>query len=65
MILIGEGLFCGRLRPSDYGPGLFLLIPVVDRMIRVSLRTVERDWPRARAWLQKELGSTAPPGSAR
>jgi RNA polymerase sigma factor (sigma-70 family) len=22
----------------------------------VSLRTVERDWPRARAWLQKELG---------
>jgi RNA polymerase sigma factor (TIGR02999 family) len=22
----------------------------------VSLRTVERDWPRARAWLRKELG---------
>jgi RNA polymerase sigma factor (TIGR02999 family) len=22
----------------------------------VSLRTVEREWPRARAWLQKELG---------
>ena len=22
----------------------------------ISVRTVERDWPRARAWLQKELG---------
>ena len=32
----------GRLRPKDYGPGLFLLIPVVDRMVRVSLRTVVR-----------------------
>jgi RNA polymerase sigma-70 factor (ECF subfamily) len=27
----------------------------------VSLRTVERDWPRARAWLQKELGWAPPP----
>jgi regulator of protease activity HflC (stomatin/prohibitin superfamily) len=35
----------GRLRPSDYGPGLFLLIPIVDRMIRVSLRTVVHDVP--------------------
>ncbi len=35
----------GRLRPSDYGPGLFLLIPVVDRMVRVSLRTVVHDVP--------------------
>jgi regulator of protease activity HflC (stomatin/prohibitin superfamily) len=35
----------GRLRPMDYGPGLFLLIPVVDRMIRVSLRTVVHDVP--------------------
>jgi regulator of protease activity HflC (stomatin/prohibitin superfamily) len=35
----------GRLRPSDYGPGLFLLIPMVDRMIRVSLRTVVHDVP--------------------
>jgi len=35
----------GRLRPSDYGPGLFLLIPLVDRMIRVSLRTVVHDVP--------------------
>jgi len=35
----------GRLLPSDKGPGLFLLIPVVDRMIRVSLRTVVHDVP--------------------
>ena len=35
----------GRLRPYDYGPGLFLLIPIVDRMIRVSLRTVVHDVP--------------------
>jgi regulator of protease activity HflC (stomatin/prohibitin superfamily) len=35
----------GRLRPQDYGPGLFFLIPVVDRMIRVSLRTVVHDVP--------------------
>jgi regulator of protease activity HflC (stomatin/prohibitin superfamily) len=35
----------GRLQPADYGPGLFLLIPIVDRMIRVSLRTVVHDVP--------------------
>ncbi len=35
----------GRLRPSDYGPGIFFLIPVVDRMMRVSLRTVVHDVP--------------------
>jgi len=35
----------GRLRGSDYGPGLFFLIPVVDRMVRVSLRTVVHDVP--------------------
>jgi regulator of protease activity HflC (stomatin/prohibitin superfamily) len=35
----------GRLQPTDYGPGLFLLIPVVDRMVRVSLRTVVHDVP--------------------
>jgi len=35
----------GRLRPMDYGPGLFLLIPIVDRMVRVSLRTVVHDVP--------------------
>ncbi len=35
----------GRLRPTDYGPGLFLLIPLVDRLVRVSLRTVVHDVP--------------------
>jgi len=35
----------GRLRPMDYGPGLFLLIPIVDRMVRMSLRTVVHDVP--------------------
>jgi regulator of protease activity HflC (stomatin/prohibitin superfamily) len=35
----------GRLRPFDYGPGIFFLIPIVDRMVRVSLRTVVHDVP--------------------
>ncbi len=35
----------GRLRPVDYGPGLFLLIPIVDRMTRISLRTIVHDVP--------------------
>ena len=35
----------GRLRPQDYGPGVFFLIPIVDRMVRVSLRTVVHDVP--------------------
>jgi regulator of protease activity HflC (stomatin/prohibitin superfamily) len=35
----------GRVRDHDYGPGLFLLIPLVDRMIRVSLRTMVHDVP--------------------
>ena len=35
----------GRLRPIDYGPGFFLLIPIVDRMVRISLRTVVHDVP--------------------
>ncbi len=35
----------GRLRTFDYGPGLFFLIPIVDRMTRVSLRTVVHDVP--------------------
>jgi len=29
----------GRLLPQPKGPGLFLLIPVVDRMVKVDLRT--------------------------
>ena len=35
----------GRLRPDDYGPGLFFLIPLVDKMVRVSFRTVVHDVP--------------------
>ena len=35
----------GRLRPRDYGPGIFFLIPIADRMIRVSLRTIVHDVP--------------------
>jgi regulator of protease activity HflC (stomatin/prohibitin superfamily) len=30
----------GRLLPQPKGPGLFLLIPVVDRMVKVDLRTI-------------------------
>ncbi|MCP3982406.1 MAG: slipin family protein [bacterium] len=35
----------GRLRDHDYGPGLFFLIPIMDRMVRISLRTVVHDVP--------------------
>lgn len=35
----------GRLQPKDYGPGLFFLIPVIDKMERVSLRTIVHDVP--------------------
>jgi regulator of protease activity HflC (stomatin/prohibitin superfamily) len=35
----------GRLRPTDYGPGIFFLWPGIDRMVRVSLRTVVHDVP--------------------
>ena len=35
----------GRLRPIDYGPGIFFLIPIADRMVRISLRTVVHDVP--------------------
>jgi regulator of protease activity HflC (stomatin/prohibitin superfamily) len=35
----------GRLRPEPKGPGLFLLIPIVDRMIKVDLRTVTLNIP--------------------
>src|SRR5712671_1090734 len=30
----------GRLFPAPKGPGLFVLIPVVDRMVKVDLRTI-------------------------
>src|SRR5207248_755755 len=35
----------GRLLPAPKGPGLFLLIPVVDRMVRVDLRTITLNIP--------------------
>jgi len=35
----------GRLQDEPYGPGLFLLIPIVDRMVRISMRTVVHDVP--------------------
>jgi regulator of protease activity HflC (stomatin/prohibitin superfamily) len=35
----------GRLLPEPKGPGLFLLIPVIDRMVRVDLRIVTLNVP--------------------
>jgi regulator of protease activity HflC (stomatin/prohibitin superfamily) len=35
----------GRLFPQPKGPGLFILIPVVDRMVKVDLRTVTLNIP--------------------
>src|SRR5712691_9895897 len=35
----------GRLFPERKGPGLFLLIPVVDRMVKVNLRTITLNIP--------------------
>src|SRR5213080_4002139 len=35
----------GRLLPNPKGPGLFLLIPVVDRMVKVDLRTITLQIP--------------------
>src|SRR3954454_19682867 len=35
----------GRLSPEPKGPGLFWLIPIVDRMVRVDLRTITLNIP--------------------
>ena len=35
----------GRLMPHPKGPGLFLMIPIIDRMVRVDLRTVTLNVP--------------------
>jgi regulator of protease activity HflC (stomatin/prohibitin superfamily) len=35
----------GRLLPEPKGPGLFILIPIVDRMVRVGLRTITLNVP--------------------
>jgi regulator of protease activity HflC (stomatin/prohibitin superfamily) len=35
----------GRLFPEPKGPGLFLLIPIIDRMVKVDLRTITLQIP--------------------
>src|ERR1044072_4316737 len=35
----------GRLLDPPKGPGLFILIPIVDRMVRVDLRTITLNMP--------------------
>ena len=35
----------GRLLPEPKGPGLFFLIPIIDRMVKVDLRTVTLNVP--------------------
>src|SRR2546426_9711135 len=35
----------GRLLPAPRGPGLFILIPIVDRMVKVDLRTITLNIP--------------------
>ena len=35
----------GRLLPQPKGPGLFLLIPIIERMVRVDLRTITLNIP--------------------
>src|SRR3954464_13266008 len=35
----------GRLLPEPKGPGLFLLIPMVGRMVKVDLRTIALNIP--------------------
>jgi regulator of protease activity HflC (stomatin/prohibitin superfamily) len=35
----------GRLYPNPKGPGLFFLIPIVDRMVKVDLRTITLNIP--------------------
>jgi regulator of protease activity HflC (stomatin/prohibitin superfamily) len=35
----------GRLLPNPKGPGLFFLIPIVDRMVKVDLRTITLNIP--------------------
>src|SRR5215217_5236156 len=35
----------GRVQGGPKGPGLFILIPIVDKMVKVDLRTVTMDVP--------------------
>src|SRR5207253_9272318 len=41
----GSVVRLGRLLPEPKGPGLFLLIPIVDRMVKVDLRTITLNIP--------------------
>ena len=35
----------GRVQGGPKGPGLFILLPVVDRMVKIDLRTVTMEVP--------------------
>ena len=35
----------GRLLPNPKGPGIFILIPIVDKMVKVDLRTITLNVP--------------------
>ena len=35
----------GRVQGGPKGPGLFILLPIVDRMVKIDLRTVTMDVP--------------------
>src|SRR5512145_3369096 len=35
----------GRLKPHPFGPGVTYIVPIVDRFVRISLRTIVRDVP--------------------
>ena len=35
----------GRVQGGPKGPGLFILLPLVDRMVKIDLRTVTMDVP--------------------
>ena len=35
----------GRVQGTAKGPGLFFLVPIVDRMVKIDLRTITLDVP--------------------
>ena len=51
----------GRVQGRAKGPGLFILIPVVDRMVKVELRTVTLDVPPLDLF-KPYLNSSSPDG---
>ena len=53
----------GRLLPEPKGPGLFLLIPVVDRMVKVDLRTITLTVPPMRTARNDFMSVPEPPTS--